>query len=72
MCYIYEEPLLDTSKKKIICIFSHQNMGQNCNIKINPLIQFRHLGIAVTNQNCICKEIKIRLKFCVLICYLKT
>jgi hypothetical protein len=43
--YIYKEPVLDTSKEKIMYIFSHQNVGQNCNIKINPLVMLQSSNI---------------------------
>jgi hypothetical protein len=47
-------------------LYHHQNSGQNCNIKIANISfenvpQFRYLGMTVTNQNLIEKEIKRRL-----------
>jgi hypothetical protein len=47
----------------------HQNTGQNDNIKIadrcfENVAQFKYLGMTVTNQNLIHKEIKTRLNSC--------
>jgi hypothetical protein len=44
----------------------HQNSGQNHNLLIinksfENMAMFKHLGMAVTNKNCIYKEIKRKL-----------
>jgi hypothetical protein len=70
------ETLIDASKEvgleinieetKYMLLSSHQNVGQNRDIKIanrsfENMPQFKYLGTRVTNQNFIQKEIKRRL-----------
>jgi hypothetical protein len=70
------QTLIDTSKEvglevnteitKYMLLSSHQNAGQNHDIKIanryfENVAQFKYLGLAVTNQNLIHEEIKMRL-----------
>jgi hypothetical protein len=57
---------INVEKTKYMLLSRHQNVGQNRNIKIaNRLFenvsQFKYLGMTVTNQNMIQKEIKRRL-----------
>jgi hypothetical protein len=47
-------------------LFCHQNSGQDHDIRIanrsfENMLQFRYLGVTVTNQNLIQEEIKRRL-----------
>jgi len=47
-------------------MFSQQNRGQECNIKIGNkslenLLRSKYLGMTLTNQNCIYKHIRSRL-----------
>jgi hypothetical protein len=70
------ETLIDASKEvgakvnaertKYMLLYSHQNAGQNLDIKIGnrsfeSVARFRHLGTTVTNQNLIQVEIKRKL-----------
>jgi hypothetical protein len=71
------DSLIDASKKvglevnaklsiMYMLLSSHQNAGQKRNIKIpnrsfENVAQFKYLGVAVTNQNCVQEEIKSRL-----------
>jgi hypothetical protein len=54
---------VNMEKIRYILVFHHQHAGQNHNIK-NPLksfenvAEFKCLGMALTNQNCIHKEMK--------------
>jgi hypothetical protein len=54
---------INTEKTKYMLLSSHQNVGQNRDIKIasrsfENVSQFKHLGTTVTNQNLIQDEIK--------------
>jgi hypothetical protein len=60
----------DTEKVKYTCMLlsRHQNAGQNHDIKIanrsfENVVQFRYVGMTVTNQDLIQEEIKRRLDF---------
>jgi hypothetical protein len=70
------QTLLDTSKvvglevsaekTKYVLLSRHQNAGQNHEIKtanrcFENVVQFRYLGVTITNQNLIQEEIKRRL-----------
>jgi hypothetical protein len=59
---------VNTKKIKYIVMSSHQNVGQNHNLLIantckysENVAEFKYLGITVTNQNYIQKQIKDRL-----------
>lgn len=58
---------VNMEKIRYILVFHHQHAGQNHNIKIankssENVADFRCLGMALTNQNCIHKEINRWLK----------
>jgi hypothetical protein len=54
---------VNVEKTKYIGMSGDQNAGQNHNTKIlNPLEDFKYLGITLTNQNSIQGDIKSRLK----------
>jgi ribosomal protein S2 len=57
---------VNTEKTKYMFLSCHQNAGQNHDIKVantafENVLQFRYLGMSVTNQNSIQKEIKRKL-----------
>jgi hypothetical protein len=56
---------VSTEKTKYMLLSRHQNAGQNYDIKIGNRcfenVQFRYLGMTITNQNLIQEEIKRRL-----------
>jgi hypothetical protein len=57
---------VNAEKTKYMLLSGHQNAGKNHDIKIGSgsfanVIQFKYMGVTVTNQNCICGGIKSRL-----------
>jgi hypothetical protein len=57
---------INVDKTKYMLLSCHQNVSQNCDIKIanrsfENVSQFKYLGTTVTNQNLIQEEIKRRL-----------
>jgi hypothetical protein len=57
---------VNTEKTKYMLMSHHQNKQQNQNIKmasrsLENVAKFKYLGMTVTNQNCIHKEVKSRL-----------
>jgi hypothetical protein len=59
-------PEVHTEETKYMLMSHHQNAGQNHEIKIadrssENVSQFKYLGMTITNQNSIHKEIKSRL-----------
>jgi hypothetical protein len=57
---------INAEESQYMLLSRHQNVGQNLNIKIanrsfGNVSQFKYLGTAVTNQNLIQEEIKMRL-----------
>jgi hypothetical protein len=57
---------VNTDKTKYMLLFHHQNAGKNLELKIGNrcfenVAQFRYLGMMITNENLIQREIRRRL-----------